>query len=67
MQNSESFIFFSQVNKRAVLRGEYGPQNTFLKLERWQGPPHINKEKQNEIVFVYFVCLDIKPLSDSMR
>ena len=26
-----------------------------LKLERWQGPPHTNKVKQYEIVFVYSV------------
>ena len=25
----------------------------FLKLERWQGPPHVNKVKQYEIVYPY--------------
>ena len=31
-----------------------------LKLEQWQGPPHINKVKQYEIVLFYgqFVYLD---------
>ena len=40
------------------------------KLERWQGPPHINKGKQLEIVlsfgkrrdFVYSICLHINKL-----
>ena len=31
-----------------------------LKLERWQGPPHFNKVKQNEIVFVSSVCSGIE-------
>ena len=51
----------------------------FLKLERWQGPPHVNKVKLYETVssfkvslfiqswkqwkFVYLVCLGLKKLN----
>ena len=32
-----------------------------LKLERWQGPPHINKVKQYEIVLsLYFIILFLR-------
>ena len=33
------------MNKQAVLRGGRTPEHC-LKLERWQGLPHINKVKQ---------------------
>ena len=35
------------------------PQQYCLKLERWQGPPHINKVKQYEIVLSFRVSLCI--------
>ena len=34
-------IFFSM--REVVLRGTSGPRTV---LERWQGPPHVNKEHQ---------------------
>ena len=37
--------FFPLLNKQVVLRGELG-----LELDRWQGPPYIDKVKQYEIV-----------------
>ena len=46
------------MNKQAVLKGKQGPQNT---VERWQGPPHINKVKQYEIVLSFQVILFIQP------
>ena len=42
--------FFPQLNEQAVLRGKQKVPEHCLKLERWQGPPHVNKVKQHETV-----------------
>ena len=34
--------------------------NLYLKLERWQGPPHINKAKQYEGALSFMVSLFIQ-------
>ena len=61
---SQKQLSFPKLNNRAVLRG-----NTVCLLERWQGPPHVSKVKQQETVLsikvrvrVYLVCLGIKKL-----
>ena len=41
---TQKYSSFLQLNKQAVLRRKQGPEHC-LKLERWQGPPHINKVK----------------------
>ena len=58
------YFFFSVIEYTSCSQRKINPQNT---LERWQGPPHINKVKLYEIVLpfvklksVYLVCLDIK-------
>ena len=47
-----------------------------LKLDRWQGPPHINKARQvsscivcscSREVFVYSVCFDLKQSTTSQK
>ena len=45
-------------NKRII-----GPQFNVLKLERWQGPPNINKVKQYEIVLSFKVSFYIQSFS----
>ena len=36
-----------------------------LKLERWQGPPHVNKAKQHETVLSFKVSLFIQFIQSS--
>ena len=51
------------MNKQAVLGEKMKSPEHRLKLERWQGLPHINKAKQYETLlsfkfslFIQFVC-----------
>ena len=51
-----SFRIFPLLNKQAIAEESTIPEHC-LKLERWQGPPHINKVKQYEIVLSCKVSL----------
>ena len=45
------YLFYPHIIKQAILRGKYGPQP----IERWQGPPNINKVTQDEIEWSFKV------------
>ena len=48
-------IFFPWPNEHATLRGKIRSPEHCLKLERWQGPPHINKAEQREMLLSFMV------------
>ena len=51
------FVFsISEFNMLLSKQGRWGPQ----KVERWQGPPHINKVKQFDTVLSFRVRLFIQ-------
>ena len=55
------FFFFNNWKTKLFSEEERGSPEHCLKLERWQGPPHINKVKQCEIVLSFnirSVCLE---------
>ena len=47
---------FLEVNKQALPRGKEGPQNTVWRLQRWQGPPHMNRTSRELCCPVRSVC-----------
>ena len=53
--NWEILIYFLQAWTNKLLSEENKVPGMCLKLERWQGPPNINKVKQYDIVLVYSV------------
>ena len=55
------FFYYKWINKLFSERTKV-PQHCW-KLERWQGPPHINKVKQHEIVLSFKVRLLIQLIS----
>ena len=53
-------FFHNWINKLLSEENKIPRTGSCLKLERWQGPPHINKVKQYETVWSFKIILFIQ-------
>ena len=46
---SQKYLLFSLLNKKSISQREIRSPEHCLRLERWQGPPHINKVRHMKL------------------